>query len=204
MSRKVAEIIVDVLEQAGVKHCYGIVGDTLNLIAHHLDESDIEWVHVRHEEAGAFAAVGVLGIGTYSHLVLIANSDPLIVLLCLAAIDCHLSRRPRLAFAMLVLASLGRPEVWVFAGMYAVWYPVKVRSTVQPFLRWASRAARRVLCTEIMLHPDNTPLRLNGTGMVVLNAPWQLDQALSESMDVLARTLGGQSRVTWLAQDNDA
>jgi hypothetical protein len=71
--------------------------------------------------AGAFAAVGVLGIGTYSHLVLIANSDPLIVLLCLAAIDSHLSRRPRLAFAMLVLASLGRPEAWVFAGLYAVW-----------------------------------------------------------------------------------
>jgi hypothetical protein len=71
--------------------------------------------------AGAFAAVGVLGIGTYSHLVLIANSDPLIVMLCLAAIDCHLSRRPRLAFAMLVLASLGRPEAWVFAGLYAVW-----------------------------------------------------------------------------------
>jgi hypothetical protein len=71
--------------------------------------------------AGAFAAVGVLGIGTYSHLVLIANSDPLIVMLCLAAIDCHLSRRPRLAFTMLVLASLGRPEAWVFAGLYAVW-----------------------------------------------------------------------------------
>ena len=71
--------------------------------------------------AGAFAAVGVLGIGTYSHLVLIANSDPLIVALCLAAIDCHLSRRPRLAFAALVLASLGRPEAWVFAGLYAVW-----------------------------------------------------------------------------------
>jgi hypothetical protein len=71
--------------------------------------------------AGAFAAVGVLGIGTYSHLVLIANSDPLIVALCLAAIDCHLSRRPKLAFAMLVLASLGRPEAWVFAGLYAIW-----------------------------------------------------------------------------------
>lgn len=38
------------------KRCYGIVGDTLNLIAHHINESDIEWVHVRHEEAGAFAA----------------------------------------------------------------------------------------------------------------------------------------------------
>lgn len=56
MSKKVAEIIVEVLEEAGVKRCYGIVGDTLNLIAEHLDKSPIEWVHMRHEEAGAFAA----------------------------------------------------------------------------------------------------------------------------------------------------
>ncbi|MFL5864032.1 MAG: hypothetical protein ACJ780_25215 [Solirubrobacteraceae bacterium] len=71
--------------------------------------------------AGAFAGVAVLGINTYSHLVLIANSDPLIVAVCLAAIDCHLCRRPRLAFLMLVLASLGRPEAWVFAGLYGLW-----------------------------------------------------------------------------------
>lgn len=58
MSKKVAQIIVEVLEAAGVKHCYGIVGDTLNLIAHHLNESEIDWVHMRHEEAGAFAAGG--------------------------------------------------------------------------------------------------------------------------------------------------
>lgn len=56
MGKKVAEIIVEVLEQAGVKRCYGIVGDTLNLIAENLDKSSIDWVHVRHEEAGAFAA----------------------------------------------------------------------------------------------------------------------------------------------------
>jgi pyruvate dehydrogenase (quinone) len=53
---KVAEVLVDVLHQAGVQRCYGIVGDTLNLFAEHLDRSPIEWVHVRHEEAGAFAA----------------------------------------------------------------------------------------------------------------------------------------------------
>ncbi|MFM0265972.1 thiamine pyrophosphate-binding protein [Paraburkholderia sediminicola] len=35
-----------------------MVGDTLNPIAHHMNESDIEWLHVRHEEAGAFAAEG--------------------------------------------------------------------------------------------------------------------------------------------------
>ncbi|WP_266181341.1 thiamine pyrophosphate-dependent enzyme [Dyella humicola] len=56
MSKKVAEIIVEVLEQAGVKRCYGIVGDTLNLIAEYLAKSSIDWVHVRHEEAGAIAA----------------------------------------------------------------------------------------------------------------------------------------------------
>ena len=33
MSKKVAEAIVDVLESAGVKQCYGVVGDTLNTFA---------------------------------------------------------------------------------------------------------------------------------------------------------------------------
>jgi len=56
MGKKVAEVIVEVLEQAGVKRCYGIVGDTLNLIAENLERSSIDWVSVRHEEAGAFAA----------------------------------------------------------------------------------------------------------------------------------------------------
>jgi predicted lactoylglutathione lyase len=43
-------------EGAGVERCYGIVGDTLNQIAHAIDRSAIQWVHMRHEEAGAFAA----------------------------------------------------------------------------------------------------------------------------------------------------
>ena len=71
--------------------------------------------------AAAFAGVAVLGLDNYPQLVLIANSDPMIATLCLAAIDAHLSGRPRLALAALVLASLGRPEVWLFAGAYAVW-----------------------------------------------------------------------------------
>jgi len=58
MSKKVAQVIVETLEAAGVRNCYGIVGDTLNLIAHHISQSGIEWVSMRHEEAGAFAAQG--------------------------------------------------------------------------------------------------------------------------------------------------
>src|SRR6202167_4847318 len=58
MSKKVAETIVETLQSAGVKHCYGVVGDTLNLIAHSISKGGIEWVSMRHEEAGAFAAHG--------------------------------------------------------------------------------------------------------------------------------------------------
>ncbi len=75
--------------------------------------------------AGAFAGVALLGVhdGSYDylHYVLSAQSDPMIVALLLAAIDCHLCRRPRAAFVLGVLAALGRPEVWPFVLAYAVW-----------------------------------------------------------------------------------
>src|SRR5260221_11029726 len=58
MSKKVAEVIVETLQSAGVKNCYGIVGDTLNTFATCLSRSDIKFVHMRHEEAGALAAQG--------------------------------------------------------------------------------------------------------------------------------------------------
>jgi pyruvate dehydrogenase (quinone) len=58
MSKKVAQVIVDTLQSAGVKNCYGIVGDTLNNFASCLSRSEIKFVHMRHEEAGAFAAQG--------------------------------------------------------------------------------------------------------------------------------------------------
>jgi pyruvate dehydrogenase (quinone) len=56
MSHRVADLLVDTLQAAGVRSCYGIVGDTLNRIAHAIDRSEIDWVQMRHEEAGAFAA----------------------------------------------------------------------------------------------------------------------------------------------------
>ena len=56
MSKKVADVIVETLEQAGVKHCWGVPGDTLNYVTDAIRRSKIEWVHVRHEEVGGFAA----------------------------------------------------------------------------------------------------------------------------------------------------
>lgn len=55
-AQRVADIVVETLSKAGVKRCYGIVGDTLNHVTDAIHRSNIEWVHMRHEEAGAFAA----------------------------------------------------------------------------------------------------------------------------------------------------
>ena len=57
MAKKVADLLVDVLAEAGVRRIYGVVGDSLNGITDSMRvKKTIDWVHVRHEEAGAFAA----------------------------------------------------------------------------------------------------------------------------------------------------
>jgi pyruvate dehydrogenase (quinone) len=58
MSKKVARVIIEAMKEAGVEHCYGIVGDTLNAFATNLAPAGIKFIHMRHEEAGAFAAQG--------------------------------------------------------------------------------------------------------------------------------------------------
>ncbi len=77
--------------------------------------------------AGLFAALCVLAMqdplapANYMHYILSAESDTMIVSLCLAAIDCHLSGRHRWAFWMWWLGALGRPEVWPFYGLAWLW-----------------------------------------------------------------------------------
>lgn len=58
MSQTVADILVGVLERIGVKHIFGLIGDSLNPLADALRRSNIEWVGVRHEEGAALAAAG--------------------------------------------------------------------------------------------------------------------------------------------------
>ncbi len=71
--------------------------------------------------AAVFAAVGVFALEDFWQLILIGNIDPLIMTLTLAAVDAHLSGRHKLAFCALILAALGRPEAWPFAGAYGIW-----------------------------------------------------------------------------------
>jgi len=71
--------------------------------------------------AGLVAAVAVLGIDSYLHSILSAESDTMIVALVLAAVDCTLCGRFRWAFWMWWLAALGRPEVWAPMALYCLW-----------------------------------------------------------------------------------
>jgi len=58
MAKNVADVLWEMLAAAGVQRCYGIVGDALNPVIDALRRNGtIEFVHVRHEEYGVFAAV---------------------------------------------------------------------------------------------------------------------------------------------------
>ncbi|MBV8754402.1 MAG: ubiquinone-dependent pyruvate dehydrogenase [Hyphomicrobiales bacterium] len=54
----VADVLVGVLEQIGVRQIFGLIGDSLNPLGDAVRRSNIEWVGVRHEEGGALAAAG--------------------------------------------------------------------------------------------------------------------------------------------------
>ena len=55
---------------------------------------------------------------------------------------------------------------------FAVWYPIKRRRTLQPFLRKAAALpCKSALLAELLVRPDDSPLRLNGSGMLMINPP---------------------------------
>jgi thiamine pyrophosphate-dependent acetolactate synthase large subunit-like protein len=58
MSQTVADTLVETLEKIGVRHIFGLIGDSLNPIADAVRHSKIEWIGVRHEEGAALAAAG--------------------------------------------------------------------------------------------------------------------------------------------------
>ncbi|MCL7713432.1 23S rRNA (adenine(2030)-N(6))-methyltransferase RlmJ [Stenotrophomonas mori] len=84
----------------------------------------------------------------------------------------------------------------------AVWYPIKQRRSLLPFFRKAAALpAKSALVAELLVRPDDSPLRLNGSGMLLLNPPWQFDQALAPALPALQRELGADgasTRLEWL------
>ena len=97
--KKVAELLVDVLVEAGVQRIYGVSGDSLNGVTDAIRAREqLQWIHVRHEETAAFAA------GAEAHLtgrlaVCAGSCGPGNLHLINGLYDCHRSRVPVLAIA---------------------------------------------------------------------------------------------------------
>ncbi|HZW19388.1 MAG TPA: 23S rRNA (adenine(2030)-N(6))-methyltransferase RlmJ [Luteimonas sp.] len=87
-------------------------------------------------------------------------------------------------------------------GTYSLWYPIKLRRALHPFLRKAARLpAKSALVAELLVRADDSPLRMNGSGLLLLNAPWKLDAALAPALRALQGALGeagASTRLEWL------
>src|SRR3954470_13348293 len=107
MAIKVADLLVEVLAEAGVRRIYGVVGDSLNGITDSIRaRKDLDWVHMRNEETAAFAA------GAEAHLtgklaVCAGSCGPGNLHLSNGLYDCQRNRVPVLASA----AQIPSPEI---------------------------------------------------------------------------------------------
>ena len=89
---------------------------------------------------------------------------------------------------------------------YAIWYPIKLRRSLQPFFRKAAALpGKSVMLAELQIRPDDSPLRLNGSGLVIVNPPWKFDQQIAPALPLLKKTLGevgAMTRLEWLKTES--
>jgi hypothetical protein len=125
--------------------------------------------------AGLFAAAFVLAmqdpVGNYSyvHYILSAESDTMIVSLCLLAVDLHLSGHHKAAFWIWWLGSLGRPEVWPFWGLAGLW----LWRYVPSYRRWLYASVVGLLFLWFGI-PGITSKSLLTAGNVAENSPREI------------------------------
>jgi len=89
-------------------------------------------------------------------------------------------------------------------GVFAVWYPIKDRAMIERFEKKMFKTGiRRQLVCEICVWPDDTPVGLNGCGLLVINPPWKFSEDADEALQWLFPHLrmqenGGHAAVRWL------
>jgi 23S rRNA (adenine2030-N6)-methyltransferase len=93
------------------------------------------------------------------------------------------------------------------SGIYAVWYPRKAGAPVESFKAGLAAAGiRRIYMAELDVWTSDVPFRLNGSGVLIVNAPWQIEQSLSNLCKPLTERLkqGPSSPLTrfeWLVPE---
>ena len=205
--KNVADLVVATLEQAGVERIFGIVGDSLNGLTEALRKrGTIEWVHVRHEEAAAFAAAGEAQV-TGSLAVCAGSCGPGNLHLINGLFDAHRSRVPVLAIAAQI------PSAEIGGGYFQETHPqnlfaecshycelVSDASQLPYVLENAIRAAIGLRGVAVVAIPGDialqkTPQRAPSTARgLAVSAPRIAPEA--DELKALAAMLNGAERVT--------
>jgi pyruvate dehydrogenase (quinone) len=206
MSRTVADWMVEALHSAGVKRIYGVVGDSLNGFSDALRRhGEIDWIHMRHEEAGAFAA------GAEAHLtgelaVCAGSCGPGNLHLINGLFDCQRSRVPVLAIA----AHIPSSEIGI--DYFQATHPESLFRECCHYVELASHPGQ---LPQVMERAMRSAVANRGVAVVVISGDTALEPTDAKvpgwlipakpvlrpndaSLDELVRILDGAGRVTML------
>ena len=178
MTKKVADQIAETLAAVGVKRIYGVVGDSLNGITDSLRRLEqIEWVHMRNEEAGAFAA------GAEAHLtdklaVCAGSCGPGNLHLVNGLFDCHRNRMPVLAIA----AHIPSPEIG--SGYFQETHPEIMFRECSHYCQLVSTPAQM---PRVLEEAIRAAVGQRGVAVIVISG----DTALKEAIEAPAPKVGG-------------
>jgi len=168
-NKTVAHLLVDVLAEAGVKRMYGVSGDSLNGVTDAIRATGrIDWVHMRHEEAAAFAA------GAEAHLtgqlaVCAGSCGPGNLHLINGLYDCHRSRVPVLAIAAQI------PTAELGSGYFQETHPEHLFQQCSHYCELVSQAEQMPRVLEIAMQ---TAISRRGVAVLILPGDVALREAV--------------------------
>jgi len=206
--KNVADLLVDVLAQAGVERMYGVSGDSLNGITDSIRRrEDFHWIHVRHEETAAFAA------GAEAHLtgklaVCAGSCGPGNLHLINGLYDCQRSRVPVLAIAAQI------PSSEIGSNYFQETHPEHLFGQCSHYCELVSQPEQMPRALEIAMQ---TAISKSGVSVIALPGDVALRDAVEQSprihflaakpdicpsdeeLKTVAKVLNGAKKITILA-----
>jgi len=167
----VAENIVATLRENGVSHIYGLPGDSLNGFTDALRKDDtVNWVHVRHEEAAAFAAAAAAEL-TGDLAVCAGSCGPGNLHLINGLYDANRSRVPVLAIAAHI------PTVEIGSGYFQETHPQELFRECSVFVEYVADASQMPRLLEIAMR---AAVEKRGVAVLVIPGDVLLAEAKSD------------------------
>lgn len=100
-----------------------------------------------------------------------------------------------------VTTALGHAHARWPTGMYALWYPILNRPSIERLhRRLRESGVRKQLYTELCVAPDDGPAGMHGSGMLIINPPWQLDMQLKALLPWLHQCLDSAGHGRWAVE----